>query len=293
MHKFSIDNLTPSRTEEWTPLRRQLKDWRQGDVIASVPATWITPKRDDVITQQVSQVTEWAPIFSDELVMPWAVIVTQTCDLGAKPPGTRKPMLQVCPVLPASAYSASVQADARRGNVVYLYPIKVKPSTECFADLRLCVPLSKALLLECSPVPTTLDDEDRHQLAEKFAFAFRRPALPDEVSETLSKAIATFVGANATHPAVTEVEQVRIELRARTWRSSSAATLYVFGYRRAIAPEEQALWHENLNLWAGILKPIGMTLHPMVFTTPDECSALAYRNSHPLNIRGLRNAPGF
>lgn len=288
---FRVDAYNPHshRRSEWKRFR-DLKNWQQGDVIANIPMTWIGPAGDDLLTGVGALNPPMkGPVYADDLLAEHAIVVTQTCDLMWKPPGDRRPFAQVCPVMPAAAITnENIRRDALNKNTTYYYPVKIDGASYV-ADLRITVPVSKALLLESDKV-ATLTDFERHELGEMLGLLYRRPALPDQVSEDLNQAIAAFVASNRDRSFITNVEQVRIEItRPRFY--GEQARLHIFGRDRTLDHDEQAEWRSNDKSWKGILKPSNITLQTSLFTNPSQCTALLYRQTHHLNLPGLGPSP--
>lgn len=287
-----LENLLPP-AEDWAKLRSSLKNWEQGDLLEGIPLTWIAPSGSDVITGLSSVEKEEFPYVAQELTPTHVIITTQTCDLLGKGPGTKRAFVQVSPVYPAALYGQGQQASGQNRQIVYLFPLRVG-GTPHFADLRLSVPMAKSILIGRQPIRSGFDVEDAWQFAETVAHLYRRPALPDAVSEVLKSAVSRFIEAQGkSSPEIREIEQVRVLIGKKSFRSTSIPIeLLVFGRTSAPDASMKGPWLSQLNDFGGAVKP-DYNLTGLRFTSPDDCSAKNYRNSFPLHLPSLGPLVGF
>lgn len=163
----------------------------QGDIVerppffyAAVPSrgVWSTTT---LLVDEVSDGEEVVIEVDPEDRPPYGVITSQGCDIldiG------RKPWVQVAPVFDAADILADERrlADVRRDAVPHLALLD-PPRLEgvWVADLRLEMPIEKSWLAGRTPIAGFADDEGRRHFAQRLAGRLERPALPDEIHETV------------------------------------------------------------------------------------------------------------
>jgi len=150
-------------------VKRKLNDWRQGDLVRGTPLFWAAPLDDELTGLCVDDpgdgalpVVRWdgtAAVGGDEPAVAegmhasgtplWGIITSQTCDVAATGPGQRHPTVQVSPLRELSAeFNPGRVTEIRRGsNVDLVYVPNVPTPGEWAADLRISLPISKAVLL--------------------------------------------------------------------------------------------------------------------------------------------------
>jgi hypothetical protein len=284
---WSITDLLPT---DWTPYVADLARWKQGDLVLDLPVAWLTPGGTDLVTGADNPHDDVRPVAYPAARIP-AVICSQTCDVGATPPGDRQPFVELAPLVPHSALGdRSVAKLALQGRIGYL--VKTRPPFEggpeapeteraWFADLRMMFPASKGVLLGRQPVGGFDDENQRLLFAESVAVRFRRPALDPTLSERLPAALAKFVTDNKTSPAMTAVEQVRL-LIVGDRLSPTRVQLLVLASDMPLPFEAQQVWLRFQAIAANLLKAAGLAVGPMTFTDPRHCSAERYRASVPV-----------
>src|SRR5206468_2164638 len=84
----------------------------------------------------------------------WAVITSQTCDVVASGPGGRHPTVQVSPLVNLDGADPNKITGIRRNmNVDSVLVPDVPGGGTWAADLRISLPVSKAVLLQQSRIP--------------------------------------------------------------------------------------------------------------------------------------------
>ena len=84
---------------DWSSHHKALGSWKQADLLTEVPLTWIAPAGIDAVTGIDPNLDEPAigPIWLEDTFD--AIICSQTCDLGAGPPGNNHPTVVVAPLI--------------------------------------------------------------------------------------------------------------------------------------------------------------------------------------------------
>lgn len=271
--------------------RAELDQWQQGHIVGPYPATWLTPVGIDDITGQSTAATETKPFYSPK-VSGWFILVSQTCDIGATDTGGKQPFALVAPLRPPTAYSSSNRRLANAYQIPYLFPTlspdEDKKDETWFADLRLMVPISKALLLKGKPI-RGLRENDALKFAATIAHKFSRPALQDVLAVALPESIDKHIlETKRRSSAYTQTEHVRLVVTLDQRLEAESVYLMVLG-KVALTQDEQAQWR----LWEpkgqAVLTPHGIELGPILFTTPETCPASLYRAAAPLRIDNLTN----
>jgi hypothetical protein len=269
----------------------QLDQWQQGHIAGPFPATWLAPVGFDDVTMQSTAATAIKPFYSEK-VDGWCIIVSQTCDIGAKDTGGKQPFVLVAPLRPWSAYKRDDASLANAYQIPYLFPTlspnKDKKDETWFADLRLVLPISKALLLDRKPI-SGLRENDALKFAGTIAHRFSRPALQDVLSEDLPASINKHIlETRKRSSAYTQTEHIRLVVALDERLAAKSVYLMVLG-KVALTQDEQDLWRQWEPKGKAALTPHGIQLGPTLFTTPEDCRASLYRAAVPLRIDNLTN----
>ena len=293
---LAIDDLI-SQTD-WSGHTESLARWRQGHLVAQVPVTWLAPPGMDPITGEDLQAADLAPLY-DPTGVP-GVICTQTCDLGATPPGDRHPFIHVAPLVRGEQLSKSRLKLAQQGKAPDLIPVMsphpvdgpdhvaVDAGSDWYADLRLQMPVSKACLLDRNPIEGFASEEEYQAFAERLAHKARRPALHAALAEDLPRSLTKFIRDNgATKQCFAKVEQVRLLVLEGGRLNPSRATLYVLTDGLPLADDEREVWARFQALLSTQLKDRGITVAPMIHCDVSELPAAKYRIAVPIPCEAL------
>lgn len=295
-----------------------LAEWRQGDLLRGVGLFWAGTEDDDELTGLAvppSAGQQWPVVAWDgqpaaeenpappsveptgglELVPEWSIITSQTCDIAAAGPGARHPVVQVSPLVNLDGVDPSKVTAIRRHANVDLTPVpKVPGGGTWAADLRISLPVSKAVLLRQDRSHGFYDSAEALAFAERVAAKYRRPALHDELTGEfitgLSKAVTQ--GKKAGQPWTDSIEQLRLLVTAGDKLSPKSVAVL------AIMLEPLSLEERRpLQAWRNVerkrlLKASDITLDPIRFRTLDTVSVRDYRASDWLRITEL-GQPAF
>ena len=168
--------------------------WRQGDAFADLALFWAGPEGEDPVTGALpGEDGDWELVYDPTARAEYGIIRSQSCDIGAGGPGRRHPFVDVSPAYNASDLGKGDQKLIRSYAVPYLVAL-TKPPSDGFwvADLRVSLPISKALLAKQTRLEVFADEEDRLDFGEMLAAKYRRPALHEAVSEGLAAALKQF-----------------------------------------------------------------------------------------------------
>jgi len=305
---WSIYDVLPS---DWSQHQALLAQWKQGDLVRDVPLTWLTAPAKDPVTGVVNDREGIRPVFDPSLQVT-AIICTQTCDLGATPPGNLHPFVLLAPLVHESSIPTNADTKlARSGKIGYLVRTLPPPASETqmdkpeadgmakdtgqlpsprsarqevwFADLRLIFPVSKALLLSREPVHGFADEAASLAFAETLALKFRRAALNEVLSEALPQALRKFVQDNGhRNQAFAKVEQVRLLVLDGHRLSPARATLYVLTDGVTLVDEEREIWTRFQQSTETLFSRQGITLGPMVHADVSRLTAARYRETVPV-----------
>jgi hypothetical protein len=284
---WSIFDAIP---KDWSPTdAAKLEQWKQGHLIVDLPLTWLMPGGADAITLIDNPLEFVAPAARSDVACAAAIICSQTCDIGAKTaPGTFHPFVLVAPLIHVSLIPTGETRNlAKEGKLGFLYPTlsPKKDDTEknaWYADLRLIVPVSKAVLLATSPREGLATEADSLSFGETLAQKFRRPALSETLSGKLPDALRRFIKDNGKNKrAFTKVEQVRLIVFERERLLPSRAQLIVI-MDTELSAEEKELWQRLETETSTMMSEAGISMMPMTFILATEIRATLYRQSVPL-----------
>jgi hypothetical protein len=274
---------------KWTPAHAdKLEQWKQGHLIADLPMTWLMPGGADVITLIDNSQEIVAPATRSDVACVAAIICSQTCDIGAKTsPGTHHPFVLVAPLVHVSLIPAGETRNlAKEGKLGYLFPT-LSPTGDnakdsWYADLRLIVPVSKAVLLKRDPIIGMATEADSLSFGETLAQKFRRPALSEKLSNNLPDALRRFINGNGRNDrAFAKVEQVRLIVFERDRLLPSRAQLIVI-MDTELSDGEKELWQRLETETNTIMKAVGITMMPMAFVLATKIETPLYRQAVPI-----------
>lgn len=282
---------------EWALHAEKLARWQQGHLLNDVPVVWLGPAGLDQITGVENARDDLAPVFDPSTAGP-AIITTQTCDLGGLPPGSLHPFFQVSPLVRGDRIAGSIRSLARQGRVGYLVPVQSPfsakpvlnedgterrpgPDQEWYADLRVQVPVSKAVLLDRDPIAGFADEGGYLAFAELLAFRWFRPALHGGLSEDLPMLLTKFVKdkGGAKQQCFAKVEQMRVVFLGGDRLRPTRASFYVLTDGLNLDEQEREVWARFQTEAATMLKRHGVMVGPLLHCDVSELSASKYRES--------------
>ena len=299
---WSVTDVPVHLAEAGEDTRSVIGDWSQGDLVEGLPTTWIAPQID-VVTgvgledrrqgpEGDGEVLE--PVFDPDATGAW-VIASQTCDIGAGSPGSHHAFVLVAPLTPAKRLPASTTGLALKGGVNYLVPVdherQEQEAPRWFADLRMLMPVSKAVLLTRQPRSAFASEEATLKFAEHLGARFRRPALHAALSEELGRAINRHIQKRMKQSAFAHTEHVRLVVKTGSRLEPKVVSLVVV-LRERLEPADQEVWRDVDAAARSVLTPHGIMLDPTLIGTAESLSAQTYRMSVPLRITSLGNV-GF
>ena len=287
-----VDHFMPAVWEE--KVADALNPWRQGDAFADLAMFWAGPEGEDPVTgAPPGEDGDWELVYDHTARAEYGVIRSQTCDIGASGPGRRHPFVDVSPVLNASHLNNGEQMQIRNYAVPYLVMLTQPPADGFWvADLRVSLPISKALLVKQTRLEVFSNEDDRLDFGEMLAAKYRRPALHDAVSEGLTAALKQFAAEPGGPPGWADsVEQVRIMLKGDRLAPLSAVLL--FTTLLPIDAATSAHIRTCRTRSAKALKKGGIRLDSFQIQTEDKIPASIYRSSVPLRVEGLGGRPAW
>jgi hypothetical protein len=284
-------------------LKRALDPWRQGDLVHGVRLFWAAPSGLDCVTGldvgEVDgdrwEVVSWQPDENGENARAWGVVTSQTCDIATTGPGQRHPTVQVAPLKRLDGtYNPGKIAEIRRGRSVELVYVSVPPEPgEWAVDLRMSLPVSKAVLVRQTRRSAFATEREALEFAIKAAAKQRRPALHDEISgkmvDGLRELVTTAQKAGATWP--DQLEQFRLLVTGGDRLTPSDVQLVAIAHSDALTARERC----ELRVWQRrerkrLLKAANITLAPVAFVTLNKLDVVRYRDSTPLHVPELGRA---
>lgn len=279
-----------------------LDNWQQGDLIRGLRVFWAVEggTRDvlcDVDEDEAADggwVMARVPVETEgaDPVEQLGVLVSQTCDIAAVGPGKRHPTVQVAPVVNLASIPSRAD-DIRQGNVTDMVLLTGAglPSGEWAADLRISLPVSKAVLLSQNPVRGFARESEALDFGELVAIKYRRPALHDYVSKDLTESLNRLIrnqrGKSATW--MNRVEQIRVLVTAGDRLHPQAIEPIVVTLGEPFSPKEEAPLRNWRDEQARPLAAAtgGCVLEAVAFRPRGDVRAVEYRDSVPLAVDEL------
>jgi hypothetical protein len=221
---------------------------------------------------------------------PFAVITSQTCDIGATGQGRLHPTVQVCPlVLLTGRYSGERIAEINLGKVGYLAPITAPPEPGSWAaDLRISLPVSKAVLVAQTRTSCFAQEVETLMFAERVASRILRPALHDAISDGLVTGLRQEIKASQKADQWPDkIEQFRLCVHQGDRLEPKRVQVYVVAIEPLTLLERQPLraWRKREN--KRLMKMAGIELNPMRFIDLSRMTAMEHRSSCPLHVPEL------
>jgi hypothetical protein len=268
--------------------------WRQGDVIERPGISWLGPAGLDPVTGMTDGQWSYEPVADPDLIVPFGVIASQTCDIGADGPGAKHPFVEIHPVVNMSEVDAGRRSQIERFEMRYLVALTQPPAPGFWvADLRLVLCVSKAQLIGTTALPGFATENDRLAFAEALARKKRRPALHDVLSYDLPKMLNDHVAERnrALRPRdwYLEVEQVRLQVTGDRLGPDTVSLIFVCEVDMPV--EHRAEWREASKVLKRRLRSAGFHLGAMTFTTLDKMSGRLYRDTVALDVAALGRPP--
>lgn len=295
--QVTVDSFVP---DVWPKeIVAALATWKQGDLIANPIVTWAGTATDDEITGAAAGSFNWEAVVSTDLVVPYGIITSQTCDIGGTGPGSKHPFVEVAPVVAGDKLDKSKQQQIQQYKITYQVALP-KPPTAGFwlADLRLIVPASKQLLLTSDPIDAFGDDEQaRLNFAEMLAVKRRRPAVHAAISEALPQSLEEYIAqtmsAKDAPPAdwYEKVDQVRVQLTGDRLAPQQARLIVV--PVDDLTAAERELWRGCFKRGKKLLAKDGIELRTTQFQSLDKMTARTYASSLPVRVITLGRPPNW
>lgn len=284
-----------------------LDQWRQGDIVSGLRIFWAINEngRDRLSGAQLDRQSDrgWAiareSLDADEHVIPaeqLGIVVSQTCDVAATGPGARHPTVQVAPIVNLTDFPPSRAKDALMGRTVDLVIVNsLQPQGNWAADLRISLPVSKALLVDQQPIRGFLTEQDSLRFSDQIAIKLRRPALHDYVAGEMTNSLEKLIRRERANGAMwmDRVEQIRVRATAGDRISPKAIELIVITIDDPLSPAERdplRKWRTN-HKKSFVRETGGGQFLPLRILPLDKISVQDYRESVPLRLDELQQRP--
>ncbi len=265
-----------------------LDEWRQGDLLPCPPLVWSTTATSpDPVTGQ--------PTPGGGLV-PWpgqlpkyAIVTTQTCDVCAKGPGAREPFVQVSPVVQVAEATTDQWNELVTGQVVDRYGLTGRKLRSKWAvDLRVSFPVSKAVLLDATPVRGFATPDQALDFGVHLAQRAGRPALHDFFLDVVRADIEAAIKASAKKGTGwwSKVEEVRLDIRGDDLAPKSFRLVVVTS--SVLSADEHDKWIQLGDSFKKRAKGHGIKVGTTVVSPIDDMGARVYRDTVELSVASLR-----
>ncbi|RZS91147.1 hypothetical protein EV189_0381 [Motilibacter rhizosphaerae] len=287
---LSVDDYGRSWTDDEAAL---LGRWSQGDLLDGPHLAWAEPSTDAYVAPVLVDTTAEAAdralrnwqVSRSDIPFRWAAITSQTCDIGAAPPGSRHPFVQVSPVISLEGWSENSITTIKKHGRVDLVALTAPPSPGDWAvDLRVSLPVTKEALLAGVPRPGFATENDALAFAERIAVKFYRPALHSSLSEKLPDSLAAHM--RSVRKQKPEWWQKLDEIRVRVLDGTRLRPMRVqliFVERVPLDAEEREVWRSWAKAFGKeMASTAGSEMDPVLFQTLDELPSRLYVESVPV-----------
>lgn len=291
--------LAPYTPNAWEEIAGgdKIDRWKQGDLLGPIPLGWIAPRGVDLVTD-LEVTTEDAPLVltSAPSGMTLAIITSQTCDVTTGGPGARHPFVQVSPVAEVPGIEANKLGALHRGEVVDLVllapPGRPASAPPLVADLRISLPVSKAVLVEMDPRPAFSDENGYLEFAHKLAVKVERPALHDFVTRDARSIIRDAIRKDSSTDTSwwSQVEEVLV-LCLPTRLAPMDVEFIIVARGNRLGPAEADKWKRVIEQVRKGAKQHGIKVRLPLHETTRDLRASMYRSSTALDIPELRQPP--
>ncbi|MFD2025763.1 hypothetical protein [Promicromonospora aerolata] len=279
--------------DSWGELKQPLDIWKQGDLLGPIPWGWVAPSGIDPVTNLEVDAEEafTLTLATDDTTV---IVTSQTCDVLATGPGARHPFVQVSPAVEATGMDPSKLVAVRRWETVDLVLLDPPDDKEgvWIADLRVSVPVSKAVLSQFAPRPGFRTEQGFLDFAAHLAAKVERPALHDFVTVQARKIIQDAIGEAGTEDTDwwTEVDEVRVRCTP-TRLTPKELEFLVIARGDRLSSRSRNEWRRTIGRVKKAGKPHGIeVMHPIHFQRRT-LLAQDYRSSSAVDIKGLRRVP--
>jgi len=284
--------IAPYVPDAWTGFE-SIDTWKQGDMLGPIPWGWVAPAGVDPVTNLEADAGDGLAL-TMALADTFAVVTSQTCDVATTGPGARHPFVQVSPVVDAAGADPGRLAAIRRWQIVDLAPLDPPGAngTVWIADLRISIPVSKAVLTRFAPRAGFRSEQGYLDFAAHLAAKVERPALHDfvsgEVRQIINDAIKS-AGANDT-AWWTDVDEIRVRCTP-TRLTPRTLEFLIIARDDKLAGTDRGRWRMTINRVRKAAKVHGIeVMHPL-HRERLTLSAQDYRSSTALQITELRRVP--
>jgi hypothetical protein len=285
-----IDEFVP---DPWpSDVVTRLDDWKQGDLLAAELGVWLADAGlADPVTGVPSrgQKGTFRAVRASLSDTGYFALTSQTCDIAVSGPGMRHPFVQVSPLRDVGAAFPEKLSLIREGQVVeYFYVTNPPlPGAQWAVDLRVSVPISKAILVNATPVPGFATSDDEIAFGERIANKYERPALHDLIAKDVLNALERcIIRARGTQTWCDDIEQLRMIVEGPRLHPLRVGLLVITEV--PLHPRERKPLREEWKSFKKRLEAVGIMQAPISFRTLQHLSIDQYRRSLPLNIPALR-----
>jgi hypothetical protein len=287
-----LSAYTPTSWDSVTGNER-IGRWKQGDLLGPLPWGWVAPAGWDQVTNlEVDTDGGALAVVVAPTGLAQAIVTSQTCDIAVTGPGARHPFVQVSPVLAVPEMDPSKLAALKRGDVVDLALLTPPGGWHIgplIADLRVSIPVSKAVLAAQDPQPGFADEAGYLAFARQLATKLERPALRDFITGDARAIIQTALAADAKVNTGwwSQVEEVRVKCDPNRLEPSLVEFIVV-ARTRALAATDVDKWKQVNERIRSAGKKVGISVRHPLHETATSMLAMTYRASVQLDLPQLR-----
>ena len=265
---------------------KALDEWRQGDLLTCPSLAWSTTAEPmDPVTGQSTP---------EGGVVPWpgalpkyVIVTTQTCDIGGKGPGGRQPFVQVSPVVKLVDTTKEQWQELTSGQLADRVGLTGKKlRAQWAADLRISFPLSKAALIDGTPLRGFATTVEAVEFGDHMARRASRPALHDFLIDVVRAEIDNSVKASQKRDTGwwSKVDEVRLLVEGDVLEPKKVSIVVLT--KSVLQPDEHDRWTQLGGSFIKRARAHGIKMRTEVCPI-NEMSARVYRDTIELYLPSL------
>lgn len=300
---LTLDDLVPTEWEDGDA--KSIDRWGLGDLLGPTRMTWIGPTGHDRVTDVTvdsDQAAGTLVAVSPPDQISCAIVVSQTCDVVSTGPGARHPFVQVSPVIVTTR--TGVKNLDRLAHWEVRDRALLSPSRDTvtqlsdedpadvvlIADLRVSIPVSKALLAGREPQPGFAEEMDLLAFAEHLALKTCRPALHGFVTDTARTQNQDAIRNDAkTNTAWwSQVDEVRVRCRPTRLYPKQLEFFIVHNHSGPPDPASVDRWNQIFKTVRKAGRREGIEVFKPVHETIRDFRAETYRQTVALDLPEIK-----
>ena len=182
-----IDKGVPPRDSWPEGLLSKLREWEQGDVVASPPLFYFADPSAPIweATRAYADSSSEPEVIlpPDEVLPPYGIVTTQTCDIAEEESSRPvRPWVQIAPIYPVTNWKRR-KLEGGKGPRYWLLVPDLPEDGVWVADFRIEVPVEKSWLAGQTRIEGFASETEKRNVGRRLALLRGRPAFSRELNE--------------------------------------------------------------------------------------------------------------